>query len=287
MSTGFRALAYPGSSARNSACRDSLSSGTAHLGPRRRAGQPALRRCRRSWSPPQPAARGAANGRTAPRRVSRTCSPVRTRTTPACSSAASRTASPVASAAVCDIAPRRPAPSAPADGRLDRRCPSCLGEELAGVGNRLKQQVDVRRHRVIAEIGEQFRVGDVSLVGCREHLRDTQRLVLAERVHRHPVRPGLGDDGDPAAAARAPAAIDAFKGRSASYMPKQLGPTSRTPGPRSGDRLAGPVSANPALRTTTAATPLPVAARTISGMVAAGVAMTARSTSPETSHRSA
>ena len=84
----------------------------------------------------------------------------------------------------------------------------------------------------------------------------------------------------------ASAAIDAFKGRSALYMQKQLGPTKPHPsGPRSGDRLAGPISANPALRTATAATPLPVAARTISGMVAAGVAMTARLTSPETSRR--
>ncbi len=47
------------------------------------------------------------------RAASSACSPVRTRATPAWRSAASRTASSVASAAVCDTAARCPAPVRP------------------------------------------------------------------------------------------------------------------------------------------------------------------------------
>ena len=89
-----------------------------------------------------------------------------------------------------------------------------------------------------------------------------------------------------------PAAIEAFSGRSAFCTPKQLGPTSRTPPARAAATASScnrapspPVSANPALSTTTAATPLAAASRTIPGTVAAGVATTARSTSPGMSRR--
>ena len=90
-----------------------------------------------------------------------------------------------------------------------------------------------------------------------------------------------------------PAAIEAFSGRSAFCTPKQLGPTSRTPPARAAATASScslapssPVSAKPALSTTTAATPWPAAERTMPGTVAAGVAITARSTWPGTSRRS-
>src|SRR5258707_15785421 len=75
----------------------------------------------------------------------------------------------------------------------------------------------------------------------------------------------------------APAEIEAFSGRSAFCTPKQLGPTRRTPPDRATATAsacslapAGPVSAKPALSTTTALTPLAAAAAMMSGTVAAG-----------------
>ena len=89
-----------------------------------------------------------------------------------------------------------------------------------------------------------------------------------------------------------PAAIEAFSGRSAFCTPKQLGPTRRTPPARAAATASawsfapsGPVSANPALSTTTALT-FWSAERMMSGTVAAGVTMTARSTWPGTCRRS-
>src|SRR6476660_6258175 len=91
----------------------------------------------------------------------------------------------------------------------------------------------------------------------------------------------------------APAEIEAFSGRSAFCTPKQLGPTRRTPPDRATATAsacsldpAGTDSAQHALGATAAVTALAAAATMMSGTVAAGVAMTARSISPGTSRRS-
>ncbi len=107
MSTGFRALAYAGMMARNLACRDSLSSGTTRP-------SSASRSVSSTPVPPElviTATRGprGTGWLDRARAASRTWRPVRTRTTPAWRSAASRTASSVASAAVCETAARCPA----------------------------------------------------------------------------------------------------------------------------------------------------------------------------------
>ncbi len=91
-----------------------------------------------------------------------------------------------------------------------------------------------------------------------------------------------------------PTEMEAFSGRSAFCTPKQLGPTRRTPPARAAATASAcsfapsaPVSAKPALSTTAAVTRLSAAERTMPGTVAAGVAITARSTWPGTSRRSA
>ena len=102
---------------------------------------------------------------------------------------------------------RRPPPGAGAaadrrDDRLDRGSQASFCEEPPGVGDRFQEQADHPRLRVLPQVAEEFGVGDVRLVTGREHLGDSQPLVLTKRVHSHAVGPGLGDDADPAAAAR-------------------------------------------------------------------------------------
>ncbi len=84
------------------------------------------------------------------------------------------------------------------------------------------------------------------------------------------------------ASPRANVAFNPMPGR---MMPRQLGPSTRSPwrrafssSARSSAAPAGPVSEKPALTTTAARTPAAPHCSMIPGTVAAGVAITARST---------
>ena len=158
-------------------------------------------------------------------------------------------------------------------------------------GHRSTRDTSRCRRRIVVPPRQQVVAADVGLVADRDEARqpDPACRVCSSRAMPSPpdwvstpTRPGSGRCGAYVAARLTPGAVD--------MMPRQLGPTTRTPAARaafssfaSSLAPAGPTSEKPGESTTIALTSAAGQSRATSRTSSAGTTTTSRSTGPGTS----